>query len=57
MHNKFTIVDGKMLETGSFNYANHASQANNENQIYLVQPEILERYKKRFEEIWQAGQN
>lgn len=52
MHNKFTIVDGKMIETGSFNYTNHATVANNENQIYLSNPDIVERYKKRFEEIW-----
>jgi phosphatidylserine/phosphatidylglycerophosphate/cardiolipin synthase-like enzyme len=28
MHNKFVIVDGKMIEIGSFNYTNHASKAN-----------------------------
>lgn len=52
MHNKFTLVDGKMLETGSFNYTNHASEANNENQIYLDNPDIVLRYKNRFEQIW-----
>lgn len=55
MHNKFTIVDGDRLETGSFNYTNHASQANNENQVYLSTPAIVERYKKRFDEIWAEG--
>jgi phosphatidylserine/phosphatidylglycerophosphate/cardiolipin synthase-like enzyme len=55
MHNKFTVVDGKMIETGSFNYTNHASQSNNENQIYLRNPEVVARYKKRFEEIWSKG--
>jgi phosphatidylserine/phosphatidylglycerophosphate/cardiolipin synthase-like enzyme len=55
MHNKFIIVDGTLLETGSFNYTNHASRANHENQVYLAKPEIVERYKKRFEEIWTKG--
>jgi phosphatidylserine/phosphatidylglycerophosphate/cardiolipin synthase-like enzyme len=52
MHDKFTIIDEKMVETGSFNYTNHASQANNENQVYLANPEIVKRYHTRFEEIW-----
>ncbi len=52
MHNKFMIVDHKRVELGSFNYTNHASIANNENQIYLSNPVVVERYNKRFEEIW-----
>lgn len=55
MHNKFLIVDGRMLETGSFNYTNHASRANNENQIYLANPTVVSRYQKRFEKIWEEG--
>ena len=52
MHNKFAIVDGKTIETGSFNYTNGAAFKNNENQVYLNTPEIVERYRKRFEKIW-----
>ncbi|MFL5813695.1 MAG: phospholipase D-like domain-containing protein [Bdellovibrionia bacterium] len=52
MHNKFTIVDGKMVQLGSFNYTHHASKANNENQIYLANPKIVERFQKRFEKLW-----
>jgi len=53
MHNKFVIVDHRMLETGSFNYTNHASIANQENQIYLANPQIVMRYVERFEWIWE----
>ncbi len=52
MHNKFTLVDGKMVQLGSFNYTHHASQANNENQIYLSNPKVVERFQKRFDKIW-----
>ncbi|HMZ24895.1 MAG TPA: phospholipase D-like domain-containing protein, partial [Saprospiraceae bacterium] len=45
MHNKFAIVDAKRVETGSFNYTNHASEANNENQIYLSAPAVVARYR------------
>jgi phosphatidylserine/phosphatidylglycerophosphate/cardiolipin synthase-like enzyme len=55
MHNKFTIVDGQMIETGSFNYTAGASYKNNENQIYLAQPQVVDRYKKRFEKLWNEG--
>ena len=51
-HNKFTIIDGKRLETGSFNYTNNASRNNQENQIYLDQTEIVERFKSKFVQIW-----
>ncbi len=55
MHNKFVIVDGKMLETGSFNFTNGAAFKNNENQVYLSTPTIVARYKAQFEKIWSEG--
>ena len=55
MHNKFVIVDQKSIETGSFNYTNHAYKANQENQIYLVNSSIVDRYLKRFEQSWSKG--
>jgi phosphatidylserine/phosphatidylglycerophosphate/cardiolipin synthase-like enzyme len=55
MHNKFVIVDGSMVETGSFNHTNHATGANNENQVYLSSPKIVDRFKIRFEQIWEEG--
>jgi hypothetical protein len=51
-HNKFTIVDHKMIETGSFNYTHHAATANHENQIYLANPKIVETYQKHFDDLW-----
>lgn len=55
MHNKFTIVDGRMVETGSFNYTNGAAFKNNENQFYTSNPAVVERYRKRFEQLWAAS--
>lgn len=55
MHNKFVIVDGKAVEAGSFNFTRNASRANEENQIYLARPEVVERYKQRFEKIWRKA--
>jgi phosphatidylserine/phosphatidylglycerophosphate/cardiolipin synthase-like enzyme len=55
MHNKFMIVDGKALETGSFNYTNHAFKANRENQIYLWNPQVVEQFQREFEILWESG--
>lgn len=55
MHSKFTIRDQSMIETGSFNYTFNATKNNNENQVYLATPEIVLRYKERFEEMWQEA--
>ncbi len=55
MHNKFVIVDGKRLETGSFNFTNGAADKNQENQVYLSTPSIVERYQQRFQKMWDHG--
>jgi len=55
MHNKFVIVDGKRLETGSFNFTNGAADKNQENQVYLSNPSIIDRYQQRFQKMWENG--
>lgn len=55
MHDKFVIIDQKRIETGSFNYTNHAAKANQENQIYLASPSLVERFIERFEKIWETS--
>lgn len=55
MHNKFVIVDGKRLETGSFNFTNGAANKNQENQVYLSTPAIVSRYRERFQKMWDNG--
>ena len=55
MHNKFVIIDGKNLELGSFNYTNHATKANQENQLYLFSAPVVARYQERFDKIWESA--
>lgn len=55
MHNKFTIVDGIALETGSYNYTKNASFENSENQIYIHDLTIIQRYQSDFETLWSKG--
>lgn len=55
MHNKFTIVDSKMVETGSYNYSQNATDNNHENQIYLSNQKVVTRYSEEFERMWADG--
>jgi len=55
MHNKFCIVDGVILETGSFNYKKNASEANAENQIYITDPGTVKKYQDVFNQLWTDG--
>ena len=55
MHNKFVLVDGARLETGSFNFTIGADQGNSENQVYLSNPALVEKFKARFEKLWSSG--
>jgi phosphatidylserine/phosphatidylglycerophosphate/cardiolipin synthase-like enzyme len=52
MHNKFSVVDGSVLETGSFNYTTHAATANQENQVYFIDPKMVSIFASKFEAMW-----
>ena len=55
MHNKFSIVDGQKIETGSFNYTVAATKMNYENQIYLFDEKPVKAFKAQFEDLWTSG--
>ncbi|KAB8306703.1 phospholipase D family protein [Erwinia endophytica] len=53
MHNKFMVVDGDTVQTGSFNYTASAARRNAENAL-LVQgaPELANTYQAEFNRLW-----
>ncbi|VFP87311.1 phospholipase D family protein [Candidatus Erwinia haradaeae] len=56
MHNKFIIIDGHSIETGSFNYTQSAVERNAENVIYLRNyPKISEKYMIEFNRLWKES--
>lgn len=58
MHNKFMIVDGITVETGSFNYTQNAQCHNAENVLILVnQPAVAQRYEQRWQELWNESKD
>ncbi|MFH1332347.1 MAG: phospholipase D-like domain-containing protein [archaeon] len=51
MHNKFCIIDGKEVITGSYNPTK--SEANNTNNILIIKSNyIAENYEQEFNELW-----
>lgn len=56
MHNKFMIFDKLSIQTGSFNYTNHAAYRNAENVIYIKnRKNIAAKYIKEFDNLWIEG--
>lgn len=55
-HDKVMIVDGRILETGSFNYTPTAEKVNSENILVLRHvPRVIKLYQQHFETRWQQG--
>jgi phosphatidylserine/phosphatidylglycerophosphate/cardiolipin synthase-like enzyme len=52
MHDKYTLVDLRSVEAGSFNYSNNATVNNAENQIYLNDPTTVAKYENNFQILW-----
>lgn len=52
MHNKFVIVDGVTVETGSFNFTAAAESKNTENVLVLQDPAAAQRYSKEWDRLW-----
>ena len=48
MHNKYCVIDDKIVITGSFNWSFQAANYNFENIVVIESPEIAEKFKKQF---------
>jgi phosphatidylserine/phosphatidylglycerophosphate/cardiolipin synthase-like enzyme len=52
MHNKFIIIDSKIVFTGSWNLTYNDTYRNNNNQIRFMLPELVSNYQKEFDEMF-----
>ncbi|MBO3801876.1 MAG: phospholipase D family protein [Thermoproteota archaeon] len=52
MHNKFAIIDGYIVLTGSFNWSTSADEKNNENLIIIFDKDLASKYTQEFWRIW-----
>jgi phosphatidylserine/phosphatidylglycerophosphate/cardiolipin synthase-like enzyme len=51
MHDKFLIVDGRTLETGSFNFLAAAEARNVENVLVLHDAALAQQYEQHWERL------
>ena len=52
MHNKYMIVDSRLVITGSLNYTGKACITNFENAVVIACPHTVSCFKKNFEYLW-----
>ncbi len=52
MHNKFGVIDGRIVFTGSFNWTYTASKHNQENLLVTTNHAIVEQFTDEFKRLW-----
>ncbi|MDK2372870.1 MAG: phospholipase D family protein [Candidatus Korarchaeota archaeon] len=52
MHNKFMVIDGRVVLTGSYNYTKQADTRNDENLLVVIGEDIAGAYEAEFNEMW-----
>lgn len=52
MHDKFCIIDGKKISTGSMNPTNNGAHKNNNNLLFIESEVLAGNYLDEFEEMW-----
>jgi len=55
MHNKFAVMDGRSVWTGSFNFTENCAYKNNNSGIYIKNGEVAENYTAWFNWFWTEG--
>ncbi len=54
MHNKFCIIDGKVILTGSFNPTENGAYKNNNNLVIIESFYLAKNYEDEFNELWNS---
>jgi phosphatidylserine/phosphatidylglycerophosphate/cardiolipin synthase-like enzyme len=52
MHNKFAIIDNRLLLTGSYNWTASANNRNDENLLVIDDPEVIKIFQNQFVNLW-----
>jgi phosphatidylserine/phosphatidylglycerophosphate/cardiolipin synthase-like enzyme len=52
MHNKFVVVDGAAVWTGSWNFTPNDTYRNNNHALFIQSPQLAENYTTEFEEMF-----
>jgi phosphatidylserine/phosphatidylglycerophosphate/cardiolipin synthase-like enzyme len=57
MHNKFAVIDDKVLITGSFNWTAAAERENQDNLLVITDENLVRKYAQRFDILWAGPQD
>lgn len=52
MHNKFAVIDNKIVITGSYNWTASAAERNDENLLVIDDEKIVKQYHDYFYDLW-----
>jgi len=52
MHNKFAVIDNKIVITGSYNWTASAGERNDENLLVIDDKNIINKYQNQFNNLW-----
>ena len=52
MHNKFAVIDNKIVITGSYNWTASAGERNDENLLVIDDKNIVKKYQNQFNNLW-----
>ncbi|MFC1707077.1 phospholipase D-like domain-containing protein [Planctomycetota bacterium] len=55
-HQKYAVIDRRVVVTGSHNWTKQADTHNHENIVIVVSKEIAESYRQQFEAAWELGE-
>lgn len=57
MHNKFLVIDGSTVETGSLNYTTSAANRNAENVVVIEDKKTAEAFSAEWGRLWAGGED
>lgn len=56
MHDKFMVIDGVSVQTGSFNYTQAAAERNAENVLYIRNhPQLAQEFQSEWLRLWDSA--
>jgi phosphatidylserine/phosphatidylglycerophosphate/cardiolipin synthase-like enzyme len=55
MHDKFFVIDGRVIGTGSYNWTGSAEDDNAENLLIVRSATLVDRYLNEFNALWNAS--
>lgn len=57
MHHKFAVFDNRVVATGSYNWTNTAERANYENLVLFDDRDVVARFTREFQRLWQNAKD